>query len=114
MRAAGVDVIGFGAGEPDFDTPANIKKAAIDALNAGKTKYVATEGDAAARAAIARKLRDENSIPCDPSGGGSEIVINVGAKHSIYLALQCLLDAGKKQHVIIPTPAWVSYRPMIE
>src|SRR5205809_5052755 len=95
MRAAGVDVIGFGAGEPDFDTPQNIKQAAIDALNAGKTKYTATEGDAAARAAVAAKLQRENRIVCDPSGG--DIIISAGAKHSIYLALQCLLDVGRGQ-----------------
>jgi aspartate aminotransferase len=110
MRAAGVDVIGFGAGEPDFDTPQCIKQAAIDALLAGRTKYVATEGDLAARTAIAEKLNRENHIKCGPE----HIVISVGGKHSIYLALQCLLDVGKGQEVILPTPAWVSYRPMIE
>ncbi len=112
MRAQGVDVIGFGAGEPDFDTPEPIKQAAIEALKAGKTKYAATEGDPAARAAIAAKLKRDNGIECDPSG--ADIIINVGAKHSIYLALQCLLDVGKGQEVILPTPAWVSYRPMVE
>jgi aspartate aminotransferase len=110
LKARGVQVIGFGAGEPDFDTPGHIKRAAIEALNAGKTKYAATEGDPAARAAIADKLRNENGIECRPG----DIVISVGAKHSIYLALQCLLDPKKGQEVILPTPAWVSYRPMIE
>jgi aspartate aminotransferase len=110
MRAAGQDVIGFGAGEPDFDTPLSIKQAAIDALMVGKTRYVATEGDPEARAAIARKLKNDNHIECGPE----HIVISVGGKHSIYLALQCLLDVGKAQQVIVPTPAWVSYRPMIE
>lgn len=110
MRAAGQEVIGFGTGEPDFDTPMPIRQAAIDALLAGKTRYVATEGDPAARAAIARKLQAENGIACVPE----HIVISDGGKHSIYLALQCLLDVGKDQQVILPTPAWVSYRPMIE
>ncbi len=113
MRAAGQDVIGFGAGEPDFDTPLSIKQAAIDALLAGRTHYVATEGDPEARAAIARKLKHDNNIECGPE----HIVISVGGKHSIYLALQCLLDPAapeKRQQVIVPTPAWVSYRPMIE
>ncbi len=110
MRAAGVDVIGFGAGEPDFDTPAHIRQAAIDALNAGKTRYTATEGDPAARAAIAAKLQRENGIVCGPE----HIVISAGGKHSLYLALQCLLDVGASQQVVLPTPAWVSYRPMIE
>ncbi len=115
LRAAGVDVIGFGAGEPDFDTPANVKQAAVDALMAGKTKYAPTEGDPAARAAIAAKLKRENNIDCT----ADDIIISDGAKHSLYLALQCLLDPaaarnGHAQQVIVPTPAWVSYRPMAE
>ncbi len=110
MRAQGIDVIAFGTGEPDFDTPMPIRNAAIDALLAGKTRYVATEGDAAARSAIARKLKNENGIECS----AEHIVISVGGKHSIYLALQSLLDPGKGQQVVLPTPAWVSYRPMIE
>lgn len=110
MRAAGVDVIGFGAGEPDFDTPRNIKDAAISALNAGKTKYAPTEGDIAARAAIAAKLKRDNSIDCT----ADDIIISNGGKHSLFLALHCLLDPGKGQEVILPTPAWVSYRPMAE
>jgi aspartate aminotransferase len=110
MKAAGMDVIAFGTGEPDFDTPLSIKQAAIDALMAGRTHYVATDGDPEARAAIARKLKHDNNIECGPE----HIVISVGAKHSVYLALQCLLDTGKRQQVILPTPAWVSYRPMIE
>ena len=112
LRAQGADIIGFGAGEPDFDTPLNIKQAAIDALQAGKTKYAATEGDPAARAAIADKLRRDNGIESDPGGG--DIIISNGGKHSLYLAFQCLLDPGQKQEVILPTPAWVSYRPMAE
>jgi len=117
LKAQGIEVIGFGAGEPDFDTPDNIKQAAIDALKAGKTKYTATEGEPAARAAIAEKLQSENGIACGPE----HIVISAGGKHSLYLALQCLLDpprdgvgGGRPQEVILPTPAWVSYRPMIE
>lgn len=110
LRSAGVDVIGFGAGEPDFDTPPNIKQAAIDALLAGKTKYAPTEGELAARTAIAQKLKRENGINCT----ANDIIISVGGKHSIYLALQCLLDPGKGQQVILLTPAWVSYRPMAE
>src|SRR5688572_22909865 len=111
LKAQGVDIIGFGAGEPDFDTPEPIKQAAIDALKAGKTKYAPTEGDPAARAAIAAKLKRDNSIESDPSG--ADVIISNGGKHSIYLALQCLLDPavsspGKQQEVILPTPAWVS------
>lgn len=109
----GVDVIGFGVGEPDFDTPEPIKQAAIEALLSGRTKYAPVAGEPDARAVIARKLRVENGIECTPE----HIVISAGAKHSIYLALQCLIDPappGQGQQVILPTPAWVSYRPMIE
>lgn len=114
LKAQGVDVIGFGAGEPDFDTPENIKQAAIRALLAGQTRYAPVPGEPSAREAIARKLRDENKIDCT----ADDIVISVGGKHSLYLALQCLLDPpenGKPaSQVIVPTPAWVSYMPMIQ
>ncbi len=109
LKAQGVDVIGFGAGEPDFITPGNIREAAIGALNEGKTHYAPVPGEPEARAAIARKLKNENGIACV----ASDIVISTGAKQSIYLALQCLLDPGKGQEVIVPTPAWVSYFPMV-
>ncbi|HRP63302.1 MAG TPA: pyridoxal phosphate-dependent aminotransferase [Phycisphaerales bacterium] len=115
LQAEGVDVIGFGAGEPDFDTPQNIKDAAIAALNAGMTKYAPVPGEPAAREAIANKLRQDNGIRCS----AKDIVISVGGKHSIYLALQCLLDGPRNandppQEVILPTPAWVSYEPMVQ
>lgn len=110
MKAAGVDVVSFGAGEPDFPTPPEIRRAAIEALEAGKTRYVSTAGDPAAREAIAEKLRRENGLDC----AASDLVITVGAKHAVYLALQCLLDPGRGQEVLLPTPAWVSYRPLIE
>jgi len=110
LRAEGVDVIGFGAGEPDFDTPASIKQAAIDALLSGETHYMPVAGEPGARKTIAEKLARENRITCT----GDDVVICVGAKHALYLVLQCLLDPGRGQEVILPTPAWVSYRPMIE
>jgi aspartate aminotransferase len=110
LKAEGQDIVGLGVGEPDFDTPAFIKQAAIDALLAGKTKYAPVPGDPDARQAIAEKLTGENGISC----AADDIVISAGAKHSLYLALQCLLDVGAGQDVIIPTPAWVSYRPMVE
>jgi aspartate aminotransferase len=115
LTAAGEDIIGFGAGEPDFDTPTEIKQAAIDALLAGKTRYAPVPGEPAARQAIARKLREENGIDC----AAEHIVISVGGKHSIYLALQSLLDPPANTddppaEVILPTPAWVSYAPMIQ
>jgi bifunctional pyridoxal-dependent enzyme with beta-cystathionase and maltose regulon repressor activities len=110
LKDQGVDVIGFGAGEPDFDTPAALKQAAIDALNAGHTHYTPTAGEPGARKAIAEKLRSENGIACT----ADDIVITVGAKHAMYLVLHCLLDPERGQTVVIPTPAWVSYRPMVE
>jgi aspartate aminotransferase len=106
LKAAGRDVVGFGAGEPDFDTPPGIKQAAVDALLAGQTGYQPVPGPAEIREVIAAKLRDENGIDCT----ADHIVVNAGAKHSVYLALQALVDPG--QEVIVPTPAWVSYLPM--
>ncbi len=110
LRAAGRDIISFGLGEPDFDTPADIKEAAIDALRKGATHYMPVAGEAGARRAVAEKLRRENGIECTPE----DVIITTGAKHAIYLALQCLLDPGQGQEVLLPTPAWVSFRPMIE
>jgi len=110
MKSRGEDVIGFGAGEPDFETPPAIRKAATTALEAGRTRYVSTAGDPVAREAVARKLREENGLGCT----AADVVITVGAKHAVYLALQCLLDPGRGQEVLLPTPAWVSYRPLIE
>ena len=110
LNAAGADVIGFAAGEPDFDTPQHIKQAAIDALNAGQTHYMPVPGDPAARQTIADKLRNDNAINCS----ADDIVITTGGKHAIYLALQCLVDADRGAQVLVPTPAWLSYRPMVE
>ncbi|MSR19135.1 MAG: pyridoxal phosphate-dependent aminotransferase [Phycisphaerales bacterium] len=110
LKAKGVDVISFGVGEPDFDTPQNIKRVAIEALLAGKTKYPPTAGDKPAREAVAHKLRLENGIACR----AEDVTITVGAKHAIYLALQTMIDPGRGQEVLLPTPAWVSYKPLIE
>lgn len=110
LRAKGVDVVSFGVGEPDFDTPEHIKQAAVDALMAGKTRYTAVAGEPAAREAVANKLRTENNIHCK----ADDVVITVGAKHALYMALHCLLNDGGGQEVILPTPAWVSYQPIIE
>jgi len=110
LKAAGKDVIAFGAGEPDFDTPEKISQAAIDSLLSGATHYMASSGTPAAREAIANKLRTENNIECTQAN----ISINAGAKMSINLALMSILDPGKNQEVVVPTPAWVSYKPMIE
>lgn len=108
LIAAGEDVIGFGAGEPDFDTPDPIKEAAIEALREGRTRYEPVPGAPSTRKLIASKFADENGIKCT----GDDVVVTVGAKSAIYLALQALVNPG--QEVIILTPAWVSYRPMIE
>ncbi len=108
LKAQGVDVIGFGAGQPDFDTPDHIKQAAIDALKAGMTKYQPTPGAPEARAAIAKKLKNENNIDCAPE----HIVITAGAKHAMFETIQALVEP--RREVIILTPAWVSYRPMVE
>ncbi len=106
LKAQGLDVIGFGAGEPDFDTPTPIKQAAIDALLAGQTGYQPVPGTPQAREVLAEKLQRENGVECKPE----HIVITVGGKHAIYLALQALVDPGDE--VIIMTPAWVSYEPI--
>lgn len=108
MKARGLDVIGFGAGQPDFDTPESIKQAAIRSLEDGQTKYMPTPGTNEARAAIAKKLREDNGIDCAPE----HVVITVGAKHAMYMAMQVVINPGDE--VILPTPAWVSYAPMIE
>lgn len=110
MKAAGLDVIAFGAGEPDFDTPEQISGAAIESLNNGATHYMPSSGTPEAREAIANKLRIENNIDCSQAN----ISINSGAKMSINLALMSILDAGRNQEVVVPTPAWVSYKPMVE
>ncbi len=116
LKAAGVDVLSFAAGEPDFDTPARIKQAAIRALEEGKTGYAAVPGELAARAAIAAKLSKENGLP---NVTPNHVVVSAGGKQSLYLIFQSLLDpagAGgeKPWDVLLPTPAWVSYAPQAE
>lgn len=103
MRAEGVDVIGFGVGEPDFDTPENVKEAGIQAIRDGFTKYTPAGGTPQLKEAVRRKLERDNGLSYDPS----EIVISVGAKHALFNAFQVLLDPGDE--VIVPAPYWVSY-----
>jgi len=103
MKAAGVDVISFGVGEPDFDTPENIKEAAIKALRDGFTKYTPVDGIPALKDAIIEKLKKDNSLTYDRS----EIIVSCGAKHSLYNVAQALYNKGDE--VIIPAPYWVSY-----
>ena len=106
MKAQGIDVIGFGVGEPDFDTPENIKDAAIKALKAGFTKYTPAGGTDELKAAVCDKFRRDNGIEYNPA----DVLISCGAKHSLYNIFQALLDDGDE--VIIPAPYWVSYPDM--
>ena len=106
LKAAGRDVIGLGAGEPDFDTPDNIKEAAIAAIRRGETKYTAVDGTPELKAAIAAKFSRENGLDYKPE----QITVGTGGKQVIYNALVATLDPGDE--VIIPAPYWVSYPDM--
>jgi aspartate aminotransferase len=108
MKAQGIDVVGFGAGEPDFDTPDYIKDAAIKALKAGKTKYTPACGTIELRTAIAAKLEKENGLKYKPE----QVIVSLGAKHSIYMVMQAALDEGDE--VIMPAPYWVTYPEAIK
>ena len=108
MKAEGIDVVSYGAGEPDFDTPDFIKDAAIAALKAGKTKYTATPGIPELRKAISEKFKADNGLEYTPD----QIIVNIGAKHSIYESMQAVLDPGDE--VILPTPYWVTYPETIK
>jgi len=108
LKAEGVDVISFGAGEPDFDTPEFIKAAAVQAIERGATKYSPAAGRLDLREEIARKLREENNLDYKPS----QIVVTVGAKHAVYEAVHALVDPGDE--VLIPAPYWVSYPEMVK
>ena len=107
MKAAGFDVIGLGAGEPDFDTPDNIKSAAIDAINRGETKYTAVDGIPELKQAISEKFARENGLDYQPA----EITVGSGGKHVLYNALIATLDPGDE--VVIPSPYWVSYPDIV-
>lgn len=108
LKAQGVDVVGFGAGEPDFDTPDYIKKAAIESLKAGQTKYTAAAGIPELRKAIADKLQKDNGLAYAPE----QVIVNIGGKHSVYEAMQAVLDPGDE--VILPRPYWVTYPETIK
>ncbi|BCX88267.1 aspartate aminotransferase [Methylomarinovum tepidoasis] len=107
MRAAGRDVIGLGAGEPDFDTPEHIKRAAIEAIRAGMTKYTPVDGIPSLKQAVIAKFRRNNGLEYQPD----QILVSCGGKQSFYNLAQALLDAGDE--VIIPAPYWVSYPDMV-
>lgn len=108
MKAEGQDVIGFGAGEPDFDTPAFIKDAAKEALDKGLTKYTPASGTLALRQAICDKLKQKNNLNYEPA----QIVVSNGAKHSLFNAFAAILNPGDE--VIVPVPFWVTYPELIQ
>ena len=107
LRAEGVDVFSFGAGEPDFDTPEHIKAAAIEALNAGFTKYTPSSGTPELRAAISEKFKRDNGLDYKPS----DIIVSNGAKQSCFNAIMAV--CGEGDEVIIPAPYWLSYPEMV-
>ncbi len=108
LKASGKDVVSFGAGEPDFDTPQNVKDAAVTALAKGDTKYTPSSGTVALKDAILAKLKRDNGL----TYSRNEIIVSCGAKHSIYNLMQALLDPGDE--VIIPSPYWVSYPEQVK
>ena len=106
LKAQGIDVISFGTGEPDFDTPQNIKDFAIDAINKGFTKYCPVAGTVELKNAIINKFKKENNLDYT----ADEIIVSCGAKHSLYNIFQAIFNEGDE--VIIPAPYWVSYPDM--
>jgi aspartate aminotransferase len=107
LKAAGFDVIGLGAGEPDFDTPDNIKQAAVEAIRRGETKYTAVDGIPELKRAVAEKFKRENGLTYTPS----EITVGAGGKQVLYNALLATLNPGDE--VIVPSPYWVSYPDIV-
>jgi aspartate aminotransferase len=107
LKASGVDVISFGVGEPDFDTPENIKEAAIKAIRSGFTKYTPVGGTDELKTAIIEKLKKDNGLIYEKN----EIIVSCGAKHCLYNIAEALYDAGDE--VILPAPYWVSYPDQI-
>ncbi|MEH2306850.1 pyridoxal phosphate-dependent aminotransferase [Nostoc sp.] len=107
LKAEGIDVCSFSAGEPDFDTPAHIKAAAVKALDEGKTKYGAAAGEPKLREAIAHKLKNDNGLDYK----SENVIVTNGGKHSLYNLMVALIDPGDE--VIIPAPYWLSYPEMV-
>ena len=108
LQRAGVDVIGLGAGEPDFDTPEHVKEAAIGAIRGGKTKYTQVDGIPELKAAIVAKFARDNNL----AYGMDQVTVNVGGKHTLFNALVATVDAGDE--VVIPAPYWVSYPDIVQ
>lgn len=106
LQAQGIDVISFGAGEPDFDTPENVKECARQAITAGFTRYCPVAGTPDLKQAIIAKFARDNQLAYDPA----EIIVSCGAKHSLYNLFQAIFDKGDE--VIVPAPYWVSYPDM--
>ena len=107
MKADGIDVIGFGAGEPDFNTPDHIKAAADEAIANNVTRYTPASGTVALKEAVCKRMRQDCGLDYKPS----QVVISSGAKHCVYIALRALVDPGDE--VILPAPFWVSYLEMV-
>jgi aspartate aminotransferase len=103
LRARGIDVISFGAGEPDFDTPQRIKDAAVQSMERGQTKYTEVGGVPELRAAVCAKLRRDNGLDYEPA----DILVSVGAKHTLFNLVMALINPGDE--VLVPSPYWVSY-----
>lgn len=108
LRAQGKDVVGFGVGEPDFETPEHIKAAGIKAIEDGFTRYTPVPGIPELKNAICKKLKEDNGLDYAPS----QIVVSSGAKQSLSNILLAMIDEGDE--VIIPTPYWLSYSAMVE
>mgnify|MGYP001131491560 CR=1 FL=1 len=108
LKSQGLDIVSFGAGEPDFETPSHITEAAVASLRSGFTHYVSSRGVSDLLDAIASHLRSANGISIDPT---KEIIVTAGSKIAIYMSLMGLLDPGDE--VLILDPAWVSFDPMI-
>ncbi len=108
LKADGHDVLGFGAGEPDFDTPQHIKDAAIEALAKGKTKYTPSAGIPELRKAIAEKLKRDNDLDYAPAN----VIVSCGGKHTLYNIFQAMVSEGDE--VVIPAPYWVSYPEQVK
>ncbi len=108
LRAEGLDIIGFGAGEPDFDTPEHIKEEAKRAMDEGFTKYTPASGIEPLKKAVCKKLREDNGLDYEPA----QIIISCGAKHCLYNAIQVICEEGDE--VLLPSPYWVSYPEQIK
>lgn len=109
LKAQGIDILNFSAGEPDFPSPEKAKLAAIEAIRSDQTKYVETAGDAVTRDLIAKLMVEENKIAGITR---DHLIITTGVKMALYLCFQTLFDAGEEQELILPSPSWVSFGPM--